>query len=88
MNYDGSWGYGFNPVWGFIGTIFSIIITIIVIVLIIKAVKAIFGGRVRGDWHHWRDRMGGGALEMLRERYAKGEIDQEEFEARKKVLME
>ena len=87
MNYG--WGYGFHPIWGLVGGFFSVVITIVVIVLLIKVVRAIFGHGHRGDWHHWRDDMrGGSALEILRERYAKGEINKEEFESKKKDLME
>ncbi|MBX4181313.1 SHOCT domain-containing protein [Candidatus Parcubacteria bacterium] len=51
-----------------------------VIILIIKLLRR----RKHGGWQKmWRD---GGAMGVLRERYAKGEINKEEFEERKKTL--
>ena len=69
-------------IFGFIGGVISFVFWIFIIVLIFKLVRR----RHHGDWRGmWR---GGSALETLRERYAKGEISKEEYEERKKVLME
>lgn len=88
MNYWG-WDYGFHPLWGLVGGVFSIVVTVVVIVLIIKVIRAIFGHGHGRDWSHWKDMVkGGSAMEILKERYAKGEINKEEFETKKKDLME
>jgi putative membrane protein len=54
-------------------------------VLLLVAIAAL----VRWTLGHGPHRSQGGsdrALDLLRERYARGEIDQQEFEARKRVL--
>lgn len=73
------WGYGYGPYMGYgflpiIGWVFSWIFFIVVIVLAIRFFR---GGR----WHD-HDR----SAEILRERYAKGEISKKEFEEMKKDL--
>lgn len=74
-------GYGF----GGLGMIIAIIWWIVVVVLIIFLARWIMGRpqHRRGAW-----RMGEkSAMDILEERYAKGEINKEEFEAKKKDLM-
>ena len=72
-------GYG-GCGWG--GMAIMIVFWVIVIALII-------GGAVRmgrhGYWMHG-DRHGSNALDIAKERYAKGEINQEEYEQIKKNL--
>lgn len=80
-NYTG-WGYGDYGfgLWGVLGGLVHILFWVLVVVLIIRLLKR---GR-HGGWNRmWNDR---GALGMLRERYAKGEISKEEYEEKKKVL--
>ena len=69
------WGGGF----GIVGALFSIIWIVILIAVIIALVRYFRGKPMR-----WQgsDR----ALDILKERYAKGEIDTEEFEEKKKAL--
>lgn len=81
MMYYGPHPYAF---FGFLGSILSAVFWIVIIVLIFRLIKR---GR-RHSWHRWNGFMAGGALETLRERYAKGEITKEEYEERKKVLLE
>ncbi len=80
--------------FGFFGFFFMIIFWI----LIIWAVFAFFrciSGQGSCMWHdHGREHKHGGhrhgersALDILKERYAKGEIDKKEFEEKKKDLM-
>jgi putative membrane protein len=79
----GMWGMG--GVGGMIMMIFFWAIIIIGAILIIRYFTAghvgISGGQGTGPIPGVRD-----PLEILRERYAKGEIDTEEFEERKRVL--
>lgn len=73
--YHHMWGAGY----GFFGGGIMLLSWLAIIVLIVAAVK----------WLMDRDRPKGGtssALETLKMRYAKGEIDTEEFQARRKLL--
>jgi putative membrane protein len=70
--WGGDWGMG----WGF----FGLMHVLWWVVLIVAAVLLFRGLRDRGEGS--RDR----ALDILRERYARGEIDQAEFAERKRQL--
>ena len=83
MNY----GYGYGDMIGFhfFGTLLTVLFWVLLIVLIVRLMK---GGR-HGDWMHGHHPfMGKSPLDVLKERYAKGEIDKKEFEEKKKDLME
>jgi len=89
----GDWGYGsgymHNAGYAGFGGIISLIFWIIIIVLIVWAVKSLARGGSFHDgpmMHHGIPKEDS-ALAILRERYAKGEINKEEFESRKKDLM-
>ncbi len=68
--YDGHW-FGGGFMWLF---------WILLIVVIVWAVKAATGGNNNSSE---KERS---ALDILKERYAKGEIDQEEFEQKRRDL--
>ena len=65
-------GYG-------LGSIINLLWLILIVALVVYGVRwfARDGGRALGNK---------GALDILNERYAKGEIDKEEYEEKKKVL--
>ncbi|MGE5237823.1 MAG: SHOCT domain-containing protein [Chloroflexota bacterium] len=71
-DYGWGWGMGF-------GGVFMIIFWILVILGILYVVKSIAGGRKEGMKEET-------ALDILKKRYAKGEIAKEEFERMKDDL--
>jgi putative membrane protein len=86
MYYGG--GMGMSPAGEIFHVVFGGLCLIILIAIAIIVVRwAIRGGR-RGMWHMPHDLQGpGSAMELLKERYAKGEIDKREFDEKKKDLM-
>jgi len=78
------WGYG--PMmggWGLAGGIFSLIFWVLIILVIVALVRwAMWSSRGgRNSWHGEDS-----AMQILKERYAKGEIDKKEFEEKMKDL--
>ena len=76
------WGWGTHPMmwgaWGFGMMIMMILFWVLVIVAVVLGIRWLLGQgkELRSD----------SALEILRQRYARGEINKEEFEAKKKDL--
>jgi len=70
---DYGWGMGF-------GWLFMVIFWILIILGIVYLVKVIVGSEKRT--------IGETALDILKKRYAKGEISKEEFEEKKKAIEE
>lgn len=82
MGRCGEWGVGHMTGFGF-GWIFAIIFWVVVIWVIV-ALIGVFGRHGK----HWNmHEKEDSAMETLRQRYAKGEINKEEFEQKKKDLM-
>jgi putative membrane protein len=78
-------GYGGYEGFGVIHAIFSIFWAVFLVAIIITAVRWLKSGK--SPWHHMGHHCwGNAALDILSERYAKGEINKEEFEERRKVL--
>ncbi|MFT5130620.1 MAG: putative membrane protein [Rhodothermales bacterium] len=75
---DSQWG-GFGM---FLGPVFMILILVGIVAAIIYLLRQFGGPGLAGNGHAAHDR----AIVLLKERYAKGEIDSKEFEERKKLL--
>ncbi|MBI5099819.1 MAG: SHOCT domain-containing protein [Nitrospirae bacterium] len=73
MHWDYGWGMGF-------GWLFMIIFWVLVVLGVVYLLKLVAGGARREEN---RDT----ALDILKQRYAKGEITKEEFEEKKKDLL-
>lgn len=74
-------GFGFGPSFIFLGWLFAILWHILIILAIVALIRWIVrqfkdGGKEKST-----------AMEVLKERYAKGEINKQEFEDKKKDLM-
>ena len=81
----GVYDWGMHPMWGFWGAwgigmmLFMLLFLGLVIVGVVLGIRWLIsqGKESRSD----------SALEILRQRYARGEINKEEFEARKRDLL-
>lgn len=81
-SYD--WGWGMHPMWwmggpwGIVMMFMMFLFWILVIVGIVLAVRWLV--------REGKERRSDSAMEILRQRYARGEINKEEFEAKKRDL--
>lgn len=78
IGFNGMMDYGFGVGWMLFGSIFMILFWVAVILLIVWLYKQITGDKAaqKADT----------ALDILRMRYAKGEINKEEFDRMKRDL--
>ncbi len=75
----GPMGYGYaDP----LGWIFMLLFWALIVIGVIVLIRWLGHGRHRHGWHEH----GHSAMDVLKERYAKGEIDKREFEEKKKDL--
>jgi putative membrane protein len=85
---SGAVDYDYGPhhmMWGF-GMIFGPLFLILVLALVI-AVAVLVVRWFAGPWHGAAQPVPGRTpLDILRERFARGEIDKDEFEERRRVL--
>lgn len=83
LNPNNMMNFGYSPFgFGFFGPVFMIIFWGLVILAIVALVRWMAGQGGRRYYHG-----GNSALDILKERYAKGEIDKKEFEEKKKDLL-
>ena len=81
------WDYGYGWAHMLFGTLMMILFVGGIIVLVVLAIRWLSGsGHLGGGGP--QPRGGTTALDILKERYARGEIDREEFEERRRVLGE
>lgn len=77
------WGYGpYGGGWEIFGVVHMLLWWLLIILGIVVLARWGFGGGHRGGRADGEDR----ALAILRERYARGEIDKAEFDARGRDL--
>jgi putative membrane protein len=91
--------YGYYHMWGgdpwgwHAGMIFAPIMMLLIVVGIVALIVLLIRGagygshwHRHGDWPPYGRWQGRGALDILEERFAKGEIDKDEFEEKRKLL--
>ena len=78
MMYGGGWG------GGIFGWLMMLLVVVLVVALVVGALRWLFGAGHRPASAVPAPRKA--ALEILEERYARGEIDKEEFEEKRSVL--
>jgi putative membrane protein len=85
IGWHGGYGYGSHMLgYGFgLGWIFTIIVWVLIIWAIVAFVR---GGQCWDGRCDYKDKGDDSALRILKERYAKGEIDKLEFEQKKKDI--
>ena len=77
----GDMGWGWGGGWGLLGAVHMVLWWVLIILGIVVLGKWLFGGMGGGE------RSGGHrSLDILKERYARGEINKEEFEQKKRDL--
>ncbi len=74
---NGMMGQGMG-IWMLLGLIFWIFLIVGIIFLLIWAVQKVSGGRIEKE---------DSALEILKKRYARGEISKEEYEEKRRDLL-
>ena len=85
------YGYGMGHGFGLFGELFSLIFWVLIVWLVVSLIRHKHGGRAAccGSVALENSCCGkkvDNAIEILRERFAKGEISKEEFEEKLKVL--
>jgi putative membrane protein len=77
----GDMGWGWGGGWGILGGLHMILWWVLLVLGIIVLFKLLIGGSSRNE-----PETGNRAIEILKERYARGEIGKDEFEQKKRDL--
>ena len=84
-------GYGYGPQWGMMGGygygygLIHIIVWVVILIVIIAVVVWLVRSMASPGVHHLPPRRSTG-LDVLEERYARGEIDRDEYLQKKKDI--
>ncbi|MEF8888859.1 MAG: SHOCT domain-containing protein [Desulfohalobiaceae bacterium] len=81
------WGGMMMGGMGWVGMIFQVLLWILLLVVLGLLIKWLLQGPARDQGSAPGGGSQGRALEILKERYARGEIDKEEFEQKKRDLL-
>lgn len=77
------WGPSGSAWWGFVMGLVMLLFVALLVVGIVVLVRSSSGGAPRNT-----EPSGGRALDLLDERFARGEIDAKEYEERRRILTE
>jgi len=78
MGMMGGWGFGMNGGAWFLNIFFLILVTAGIVLLLVRFIGGGTWWRQKGDEES--------AMDILKKRYASGEISREEFEEKKKMI--
>jgi putative membrane protein len=78
--------YGYGPMWGGWGWFPGMVLGPLMMLIIIGVTVALVVWLVRGFGHVEHPRHSRAALDILEQRFARGEIDKAEFEDKRKLL--
>lgn len=81
---DRPWGWGWHPMWGMWGA-WGIGMGLVMLTFWVLVIVALIAG-IRWLATQGRESRTDTALEILRQRYARGEINRDEFDAKKRDL--
>lgn len=83
-------GWEFMPWYGMIfGPIVMILVLASVVMVVVMLIRWLDSGFSSGGGHRYSPpRSQSAALHILEERFAKGEIDKQEFEEKKRILLD
>ncbi len=85
--YGGMWNGGYGGGWGWVGWIITAVVLVVIFAALITAV--VFGVRYLSGHHGLGDsQQARGAEDVLAERFARGEIDADEYRQRVTLLRE
>jgi putative membrane protein len=91
LGYSGYGDFGHMFSLGIIGMLLMVFVWILIIGLIISVIRRIVWGsrwQNHDKWRHWQGMGNNSGMNILNERYAKGEINKEEYEQKKKDILD